>query len=222
MSTRASLLANPGAGRKARELGESVYYLPLLWVTLIAPDDLARAEGLPYVSVDRRQAVKRCADALGFVGELFPELAPVEEAGEQLLDVLKRVRADSVGVLYADFIERMFGSFLPALAVAVAALERKDAKAVFNVPAGRVSNPFTGKTMRVQAVKCRSTRDLLRSVTGIPLNTGDEEEVRDQLIGDISWADPDVQKQLKAGRRRLAAGLRKSKGRGNKPRRGPL
>jgi hypothetical protein len=181
MSIRAFLYANYGTERK--ELAESKTWVPLCWLTLLATDDAARANGDGHVTFARKDAIDRCARSVPFLTKLFPEFRSTHECADALLDLLRKTRAATLGIDLVDHFAIAPETFPQAFLAAVEAIETRNEKCSFAIPARQVPNPFTGKPKTIRATTLRTTRDLLCHTAGLEPVTDDEDIERDQLVG---------------------------------------
>jgi hypothetical protein len=184
MSTRASLIAS--LDTKPKVLAESVGWIPLLWTPLISSADLARSADDSSVQVDRREAIERCGRAIDFCAGLFPEFGPLTEVADDFLGRLRKLKATTIAVEFHDHAAISPGTFLPCLAVAVAAIEAHDGKARFFSPAVSLTNPFTGKKMKTTPARTlKTTRDVLCCALSLDPVVDNDELMRDQLVGSL-------------------------------------
>lgn len=177
MSTRASLLLNPTS--TPIEAGEAVSWIPLLWLSLLSADALEELEDWCAV-VDAPEATQRSAGAVPFLADLFPEFMTIHDVASDFVRLLERAKAETLGI---DFGDHLTERFLPALKVAVDAIESRKPKASFTIPARTTAEPFTNKVVKLKAEKLKTTRDVVCLVTSMDPLMEDEEMERDQLIG---------------------------------------
>lgn len=180
MSTRASLLTDPDG--EAVEIGESVSWIPLLWVSLLSSDDLDEPEEGTLIT-DASEAIDRCSSALPFLREMFPEFATIDQVAEDFVGLLRRSNAETFGIQVFDHMAMNPGSFLASLEVAIEALESKKPKTSFTIPARSVQEPFTDKVVKLKAEKLKTTRDVLCFAASMNPLEEDQQTERDQLVG---------------------------------------
>jgi hypothetical protein len=180
MSTRASLLADPSG--ELVEVGESVSWIPLLWISLLSSDDLDELEEGTVV-MDASEAIERCTRAVPFLKGLFPEFTTMQQVAEDFVGLLRRSEADSIGIQLFDHIAMNPDTFLASLEAGVAALESTDADASFTLPATSEKQPFVDKIVNLNAEKLKTSRDLLCLAASMNPLEEDEQTERDQLIG---------------------------------------
>ncbi len=182
MSIRACLIVNPET--KPKMLAESVDWIPLLWVPLMSSLDLARIANRPYVHVDRKEAIERCARATPFLTTLFPEF-DLTAVAEDFVGRLRQLKTKAMAIEFRDHIALRPQIFLPCLSVAVAAIEAQDLNVRYVSPVIPTTNPFTGKSGKTKAMTFRITRDILCHALSLDPVVDDDDIVRAQLVGDL-------------------------------------
>ena len=180
MSTRSSLLADPDGN--AKELAESVYWIPLQWLALITSDDIEQSDGSSCITTGRKAALKQFDQTIGFLAEEFSDFESFQECADSLKALLKKSKAKTIGIDVTDHIGMNPETFMPSLLAAVTSLQSQNPKCAFTVPARTIENPFTGEPKKLKAVKHKTTRDVLcfaASIDPMP----DDEAANEQLIG---------------------------------------
>jgi len=180
MSTRASVYAK--SGTKVKELAESVGFVPVCWVALPSPADVEVAATEGSVTVDRKAAVERCAAAVPFLADLFPDVAFEPHAAE-FLALLRRNRAPELVVELNDHFARDPEFYPVALRAVVGSIGRRDAACTFDRPPSTFRG-FNGTEFKQPAIKLRTTRDVLGYAAAIPGEEDDDEDLtREKVAG---------------------------------------
>jgi len=185
VSTRAHFYA---VAAKPKLLAEEENWIPLCWLSLLSVNGVRQAvkDSDFFIKSARKDAIAGCAASVPFLAELFPKFQSFEACANELLAVLRKNRAATVGVEMHDHFAMQPYVFPSALAAAVEAIEARDAKRPFTRPAEEIRSPFTGKTTKVKATSMKTTRDLLCCVTGIDPRMVEDGLERDMLIGQLT------------------------------------
>ena len=181
MSTRAELIANPGTGQKT--VAESEGWVPLLWIALLSVEEIEAAADEAYVTIDRAEGIQRCEDSIDFLVDLFPEFVSIPEVAKDFLKRLKKLKAKQLAIDWTDHVGIRPDTFVPSLTIAVTALQIQSRKASFRVPATTFTFASLGTTMKIKAVTCKTTREVLCYAADIEPCEDDEAMAEEQLMG---------------------------------------
>ncbi|GAA5506944.1 hypothetical protein [Novipirellula caenicola] len=158
MSARGSLVSSPN---QCPELvSESKRYIPLLWLGMLSQRDIERNDDGAF-EINRLNAIVRTEHSLPFLRQVFAEL-PIEHAADSLLDRLRKLRCDTIGINITDLIESEPPN--PGLRDALDAISTRNEHYSLSIPARTVEHPINGDRIHVKPLEITSTKDMLLRV----------------------------------------------------------
>ncbi|WP_442509927.1 hypothetical protein SH528x_001531 [Novipirellula sp. SH528] len=182
MSARGSLVSSPN--QRPEVISESKRYIPLLWLGMLSLRDIASDDDGVF-EVNRLNAILRTEHSLPFFRELFSDL-PVASAAGSLLDRLRKLRCDTIGINIGELIESEPPN--PGLSDALDAIATRNKSYSLSVPARTVENPANGKLINVKPLEITSTKDMLLRVcwlTSRQLEDFEEDELEEIVSGHL-------------------------------------
>ncbi|EMI17055.1 hypothetical protein RMSM_06014 [Rhodopirellula maiorica SM1] len=165
-------------------VSESKRYIPLLWLGMLSRRDIER-NGDGTFEVSRLNAILRTEHSLPFLCKLFANL-PIKNAADSLLDRLRKLRCDTIGIDIGDLIESEPPN--PGLCDALDAISSRNENYSLSIPARTVAHPVNGDVIHVKPLEITSTKDMLLRVCWLSsgrLEDFEEEELEEIVRGHL-------------------------------------